>query len=232
MRRTASILGLAIALVSILVASAAADEICVFDTVENALHCHDSGTTPDEPGDPSSDPDDRPGPRYVYVTTDAVVGDCHYWSGTPGGLDSWDPADDPAVIAANSLPECPVVITPPVDVPGTAWSIFRSWDLAQPAPSLQPASRGITGLPTFLCVIRRSSTTRSLRSTAGSGSTRSGLGGYNLAHSTGQPRSHTTLMSSGGYLFRHRDSANRRARRLAGLSGSLARLSPKGMTRS
>lgn len=150
MRRVASFLGLATTLLMIgaVTPSMAADG-CFYDEYGD-LDCSASGTTPGDPGDPSSDPDDRPGPRYVYVTTDAVVGDCHYWSGTPGGLDSWDPADDPAVIAANSLPECPVVITPPVDVPGTAWSIFRSWDLAQPAPSLQPASRGITGLPTFL----------------------------------------------------------------------------------
>ncbi|MDK1019406.1 MAG: hypothetical protein QGD89_08395, partial [Actinomycetota bacterium] len=84
------------------------------------------------------------------VTTDARGVDCHYWSYRPGGLDSWDPANDPAVIAASSLPKCPVVIVPPVDVPATAWSVFRSWKLAAPRIGVQPADRGITGLPTYL----------------------------------------------------------------------------------
>ncbi|MEN8042175.1 MAG: hypothetical protein ABFR95_11790, partial [Actinomycetota bacterium] len=62
----------------------------------------------------------------------------------------WDPANDAAVIAANALPVCPVVVRPPVDVPATAWSVFHSWTLAAPMPSLQPSDRGITGLPTYL----------------------------------------------------------------------------------
>ena len=149
MRRTASVLGLALAL-ALQPTSAMADEVCVTNPIDGSIDCRDSGTTPGDPGDPTPNPGDHPGPRYVYVTVDAVVGDCHYWSDVPGGLDSWDPADDPAVIAANALPVCPVVITPPVDVPGTAWSIFRSWNLAPPVPSLQPSERGITGLATFL----------------------------------------------------------------------------------
>lgn len=148
MRRTASILGLIVASSLLFASVAVAEEICVLDPVDNKLRCTDSGNTPGDPRNP--DPGDRPGPRYVYVTTDAIIGDCRYWSDIPGGLDSWDPADDAAVIAANALPECPVVITPPVDVPATAWSIFRSWDLVAPTPSLQPSDSGITGLPTFL----------------------------------------------------------------------------------
>jgi hypothetical protein len=31
-----------------------------------------------------------------------------------------------------------------------AWQVFRSFSLARPAPSLEPAAAGITGLPTFL----------------------------------------------------------------------------------
>jgi hypothetical protein len=148
MRRTASILGLILLTLAGQVSAAVADDVCWYDS-RGFLICHDSGSTPGNPGDATPDPDDGVGPRYVYVTTDAVVGDCHYWSDVPGGLDAWDPTDDAAVIAANALPVCPVIIVP-VDVPGTAWSIFRSWDLAQPTPSLQPSSRGITGLPTFL----------------------------------------------------------------------------------
>jgi len=146
MRRTASILGLASLLVTVFVVAAFADA-CWYNDFGD-LVCEDDGGSPGVPGDPVPDPTPRPGPRYVYTAVDAVIGDCHYWSDTPGGLDSWDSADDPAVIAANALPECPTV--PPVDAPGTAWSIFRSWTLAPPAPSLQPSDRGITGLPTFL----------------------------------------------------------------------------------
>lgn len=149
MRRTASILGLIlVGLVMLQQASAGADEVCVFDPIHNVLDCHDSGTTPGTPGDPRPDPD-RTGPRYVYAATDAAIGDCHYWSNVPGGLDAWDPADDAAVIAANALPVCPGGVAP-VDVPATAWQIFRSWNLDPPDPSLEPAVRGITGLPTFL----------------------------------------------------------------------------------
>ncbi len=149
MRRTTSVLGLALVF-AVLPMSVSAEEVCVTNPIDGSIDCSDSGTTPGDLGDPTPHPGDRVGPRYVYVTTDAVVGDCHYWSDIPGGLDSWDSANDPAVIAANALSVCPAIITPRVDVPGTAWSIFRSWNLAQPAPSLQPSDRGITGLPTFL----------------------------------------------------------------------------------
>jgi hypothetical protein len=86
----------------------------------------------------------------VYTSTDPVIGDCHYWSNTPGGLDAWSSLDDTAIIAAVTLPRCPAVAPPPVDVPATAWAIFRWWTLDPPAPSLQPLAHGITGLPTIL----------------------------------------------------------------------------------
>ncbi len=148
MRRTASVLGLIVFALLVGFGSVRADEPCWYDE-HGGLHCEEEGGTPGNPGDPDPDPTPREGPRYVYTAADAVIGDCHYWSDTPGGLDSWDSADDAAVIAANALPECPGGV-PPVDVPSTAWLVFRSWDLAPPAPSLQPANRGITGLPTFL----------------------------------------------------------------------------------
>jgi hypothetical protein len=153
MRRTASILGVGAlaAIVFVAAGSANADDGCWYND-QGQLKCTESGTTPGTPArpQPKPKPGGRAGPRYVYTTTDAVVGDCHYWSNVPGGLDAWDPADDAAVIAANLLPLCRVVVTPPVDVAGTAWLILRSWTLDPPSPSPQPADRGITGLPTFL----------------------------------------------------------------------------------
>lgn len=151
MRRTASILGLIFAALLMSPAPGAiAEEICVADPAKSAIECGESGATPGSPGDRGGVPGDHTGPRYVYVIVDAVVGECHFWSYAPGGLDSWDSAYDAAVIAANRLPLCPVIVTPPVDVPGTAWSIFRTWDLTAPDIGLQPSDRGITGLPTFL----------------------------------------------------------------------------------
>lgn len=114
--------------------------------MDNVLKCSESGDTPGESGEWTR----RRGPRYVYVSTDDTGAACYYWSRVPGGLDSWNPVNDPAVIAANTLPLCPVDITAVVDVPATAWSIFRTWELDAPDISLQPSERGITGLPTFL----------------------------------------------------------------------------------
>ncbi len=85
----------------------------------------------------------------MHTTVDPGIGDCHYWSNVPGGLDAWDPANDPAVIAVvTRLPECPVV--PGLDAEARAWEVFRSWDLAHPTPTLTPPDAGITGLPTHL----------------------------------------------------------------------------------
>jgi hypothetical protein len=149
MHRIASILGLIVAASLQLPTTAAiADDACVFDTVDNKLHCTESGTTPGGQRTSNPRPRERAGPRYIYTMTDPVVGDCHYWSNVPGGIDAWNSIYDTDVIAAAQLPNCPVV--PPVDAPATAWDIFRSWTLDPPAPALQPLDRGITGLPTFL----------------------------------------------------------------------------------
>ena len=94
---------------------------------------------------------DDPGRRYVYTATDPDIGDCHYWSDVPGGLDAWDPGNDPAVIGiVTTLPPCPV--TPVLDPEARAWEVFRSWDLDQPEPRVTPPSVGITGLPTHLAL--------------------------------------------------------------------------------
>ena len=149
MRRTASILGLIVAASVLLPKTAVlADEVCVFDSIDNKLRCTESGTSPGNADRPDPRPRPRTGPQYIYTLTDPVIGDCHYWSNVPGGLDAWNALNDAEVIAAAQLPPCPVV--PPVDVPATAWQIFRSWTLDPPAPALQPLDRGITGLPTFL----------------------------------------------------------------------------------
>jgi hypothetical protein len=52
----------------------------------------------------------------------------------------------------NTTPVCPRTSnsTPPVAPVTVAWQVFRSFSLARPAPSLEPAAAGITGLPTFL----------------------------------------------------------------------------------
>jgi hypothetical protein len=145
MRRTASVLTLIVVLAGSwwLAAGSWAND-CYYNP-SGRLICDIGGTLPGNPGDP---PGDRPPLRYLYTSTDPVVGDCYYFSRTPGGLDIWDPANDPAVIGfTTSLPVCPVANDPPATV---AWRIFRSFPLALPTPSLEPPGSGITGLPTYL----------------------------------------------------------------------------------
>ena len=78
-----------------------------------------------------------------------MIGDCYVWSDIPGGLDAWDPSNDPAVIAiATTLPACPP--TPVVDPEVRAWQVFRSWDLDPPAPTITPEVAGITGLDSHI----------------------------------------------------------------------------------
>lgn len=150
MRRTASLVALTLGLlaVSCWLSAAARSDDCYYDPGRGELICSPSG--PGTPGPPGTDPPpDRPPIRYVYTSTDPVIGDCYYWSRTPGGLDAWNPANDPAVIRiTTSLPVCPVV---PDDPPATvAWRIFRSFPLALPSPTFEPPGSGITGLPTYL----------------------------------------------------------------------------------
>ncbi|KAA3638753.1 MAG: hypothetical protein DWP92_05675 [Armatimonadetes bacterium] len=145
MRRSTSIVVAAALVCVVLVArSSAAAETCFLDPILHELICEDDGdigTTPT-----TTPPDEL---IYLYTTTRAPVGDCYYWSSRPGGLDSSDPANDSLIIdIVLRLPTCPDV--PPIDVEAEAWSIFRSWDLDPPAPTMQPSAAGITGLPSFL----------------------------------------------------------------------------------
>lgn len=150
MRRTASLGALVLALCFGFANDASAAEVCYLDP-GGQLICEDDGTItdPGAPGEPGTDPPfDSGGLRYLHTRFESGV-ECYYWSNVPGGLDTSDSANDAAVIAVVlSMAECPP--TPGVDPETRAWSIFRSWSLAVPTPSLQPSDRGITGLPTFL----------------------------------------------------------------------------------
>lgn len=146
MRRLAPVLTLigALAVVGGLSSVVHADD-CFYNPI-GALICTPGGTIPGPPG--TDPPRERPPIRYIYETTRPVIGVCHYWSRTPGGVDAWDPANDPEVIRiVTTTPECPSLREPVSD---TAWRIFRAFPLAEPAPALEPPVSGITGLPTYL----------------------------------------------------------------------------------
>jgi hypothetical protein len=126
-----------------------ADE-CYFDPDRQILVCHASGLIPGEPAPEPVDPGVPPPLRYVHTATDPVIGECHFWSSVPGGLDAWDPGNDPAVLATvSTLPLCPGSPVPPV-VEDRAWEVFRSFPMTPPAPTLEPPDNGITGLATYL----------------------------------------------------------------------------------
>ena len=104
------------------------------------IQCRVSGGDDGAPGDPPRNPI-----RYLYTTTVEGV-DCYYWSRRPGGIDTWDPVNDPVTIAITTgLSEC---VWP--DAEARAWEIFRSFPLARPAPELEPPGVGIANLPTYL----------------------------------------------------------------------------------
>jgi hypothetical protein len=152
MRRIASSvltvsLGLAL---NILPTPATAAETCWFDPIDAQLKCEESGGHSLPAGDPSA-PSPKVGKRYVHLTSRPGVGECYYWSNTVGGIDAWDPGNDPAIInIVLRTPECPANAVVASNAAAAAWVIFRSWSLDEPAISLQPRSTGITGLPTFL----------------------------------------------------------------------------------
>lgn len=153
MRRTTPALWLiTIVLASALPSHAQASDECSTDPVTGSIICTPSGERIDPGSGPGDEPPppwgDDPGRRYVYTTSDPVLGICYYWSDVIGGLDAWDPGNDPAVIAiTTSLPECPVGV---VDPEVRAWSVFRSWDLDPPAPLITPPDHGVTGLASHI----------------------------------------------------------------------------------
>ena len=147
MRRTASALFLIVALASSwwLAAGSYADD-CVYDPVRGDLICSATGGTTNPSG--TTPPRERPPIRYIYESTDPTGAPCYYWSRVPGGIDVWDPGNDPVVsVIVTTMPVCPAAVETLED---TAWRVFRSFPLALPTPSLQPSAAGITGLPTFL----------------------------------------------------------------------------------
>jgi hypothetical protein len=150
--RTAS--SLVVAALSIVIAASGASTAvggdCWFDEEDGQLQCTDSGDG-DSVNPGTDEPSPKVGKRYVYLTTRPDIGECYYWSNTEGGIDAWDPANDPAIInIVLRTPECPANAAVGSNAVAAAWAIFRSWSLDEPAISLQPRSRGITGLPTFL----------------------------------------------------------------------------------
>ncbi|MCH7668888.1 MAG: hypothetical protein IIC71_06770 [Acidobacteria bacterium] len=154
MRRTASFLGLiASAGFFILLGSiAGAADHCAFSPELGRIICDVSEPPSGGPvvDDPVVDPPVPPSLQFVYTGVDPNTGgDCYYWSSVPGGLDAWDPANDPAVIAiTTSLPVCTAV--PPVVVDVLGWEVFRSWALGAPDPVLSPPGSGVTGVPTWI----------------------------------------------------------------------------------
>ena len=151
MRRTSSSIAVVVSLVFVLLwQQAAVGEDCAFDPGLGRIVCNPGGSIP-VPGGPGTGPGDDPGRRYIYTATDPVIGDCYFWSDVPGGIDAWDPGNDPTVIAiTTTLPLCPSL---PVDPEVRAWEIFRSWDLAPPDPEITPPGSGITGLPTNVAAV-------------------------------------------------------------------------------
>lgn len=121
------------------------DDDCQYDGPRGEIICSASGgSTAPRPTTPRV----RPPNRYVYESTDATGAACHYWSTIPGGIDTWEPANDPIVIViVTTTPVCPFVAETPADI---AWRIFRSFPLAIPDPSFEPPDNGITGLPTYV----------------------------------------------------------------------------------
>lgn len=158
MRRTTSLVGPAVVLLVLtaLGSAASAGRSCKYDPRLEDIVCIETGggrggTQPRPPGGDDSPPTTVAPLRYVYVGTDSVVGDCHYWSNVPGGLDSTDPsvsAQIDAIVAR--LPVCPTTPGIPVDPETSAWTVFRSWNLAAPAPTVTPAGHGITGIESHI----------------------------------------------------------------------------------
>lgn len=161
MHRFAPVIWITILLVAGMasVSTAQAGQKCQFDPAKGRIVCKDSGGSrvrnPSRAVKATSSTGRTPRAplRYVKTGYDAGIGNCYNWSRTPGGLDAWNPANDPAVIAITTkLPICPSrsAAAGASDPSTSAWSVFRSWNLAPPAPSVTPQDHGITGIPTHI----------------------------------------------------------------------------------
>jgi hypothetical protein len=148
MRRIHITLATAVAVLVLAVPPVGADE-CWVDP-SGAIICKVTGGEP-APGAPPGGGGPTDPLRYLRTRHDATVGECWYWARRPPGLDSWDPANDQAIIFTRlALPRCPdSPAEPGVDAAVIAWEIFRSFPLLGPEPVFQP-SVGITGLDTVL----------------------------------------------------------------------------------
>ena len=90
----------------------------------------------------------RPPLRYLATSS----GRCWYWSRYPPGLDSWDSANDHAIIFTRfRLPRCRgrSAPAPRIIASERAWQVFRSFPLDRPDFHLRPEV-GITNLPSLL----------------------------------------------------------------------------------
>ena len=152
MRRSASIL----AIVAIIGSSLALAEPsrgnshCWFDRLEGKKKCQAEGTIRGDDRPPTGERIGRKLPAPPPFRYLQVVGGCYQWSRFPPGLDTRGSSfneDDMFAIIFNT-PRCPPVVGEPAS--DRAWSIFRSFPLASPDPTLNPTSAGITGYPTYL----------------------------------------------------------------------------------
>jgi hypothetical protein len=148
------LLALVILLALVTMVAAQASNGCI--TSPDGIQCHISGTTTTVVTTPGST---TPALPLRFLATAALPGDgglCWFWSPYPPGLDAWDSANDMQILwTIWALPKCPDPKAPQVVLPTSwveahAWEIFRSFPLAAPLPSLEPAGHGITGLPSYL----------------------------------------------------------------------------------
>lgn len=145
-----------LAVATLLPSAAAASDVCWIDPHTGRLLCAASGGLPGLDPVLPPPPEGTPGPlRYLRLGWDGGAGRCWYWSRRPPGLDSWDPANDAAIIATRAaFPQCPATGSgPSPGVAATAWSVFRAFPLARPVLRLEPSAHGVTGLPTYASVV-------------------------------------------------------------------------------
>lgn len=124
--------------------ASAADDGC--RPTPDGISCSFSGSI--RSGGTRPAPGGQPPLRYLATSG----GSCWYWARHGPGLDSWNSANDQAIILTRlRLPRCRGRTVPatPSDASARAWQVFRSFPLDAPHFRLSPAV-GITNLPTRL----------------------------------------------------------------------------------